>query len=105
LGSLDLRRKYQFPILLIAFMGLSACERDNYTTWNCASSAEPKISMILKKAQMQFQDLKLDYCGSLGERSYFAQKCPANIEESAYTFIQSTGALLGNGQHFQCSAL
>ena len=97
--------KPQLLILLISFMGLAACERDNYTTWNCASTTEPKISMILKKAQMQFQNLKLDYCGSLGERSYFAQKCPANIEESAYTFTQSSGVLLGNGQLFQCNAL
>lgn len=61
--------------------------------------------MVLKKAQMQFQDLQIDYCGSLGERSYFAQKCPANIQESSYTFTPSTGALLGNGLQYQCSAL
>ena len=97
--------KPQFPILLIALMGLIACERDNYTTWNCTSMAQPKISMVLKKAQMQFQDLKLDYCGSLGERSYFEQKCPANIQESSYTFTPSTGVLVGNGQNYQCSAL
>jgi hypothetical protein len=91
--------------MLITIIGLTACERDNYTTWTCASSSEPKISMVLKKAQMQFQDLQLDYCGSLGERSYFAQKCPANIQESSYTFTLSTGALLGNGLQYQCSAL
>jgi hypothetical protein len=54
---------------------------------------------------MQFQDLRLDYCGSLGDRSYFAQKCPANIQESTYTFTPSTGVLLGNAQQYQCSAL
>jgi hypothetical protein len=61
--------------------------------------------MVLKKAQMQFKDLQLDYCGSLGERSYFAQKCPADIQESTYTFTSSTGALLGNRQQYQCNAL
>jgi hypothetical protein len=99
---------YLKPHLLVvplAFISLLACERDNYTTWTCASSKDPKISMILKKAQMQFQDLQFDYCGSLGERSYFAQKCPANIQESDYTFTPATGVLLSNHQQFQCSAL
>jgi hypothetical protein len=95
----------QLLVILIALISLTACERDNYTTWTCASSTEPKVSMVLKKAQMQFQDLQLDYCGSLGERSYFSLKCPANIQESTYTFTSSTGALLGNGQQYQCSAL
>lgn len=91
--------------ILIALIGLVACERDTYTTWTCASATEPRISMILKKAQMQFQDLRLDYCGSLGERSYFAQKCPANIQESAFIFTPATGSLIGNSQSYQCNAL
>ena len=100
------KKSYARIILGIAIVtGICACERDSYTTWTCTSSSETKISMVLRKAQMQFQDQQLDYCGSLGDRSYFAQKCPANIQESAYTFTPSTGALLGNGLQYQCTAL
>ena len=96
---------FKLIAILTAIIGLTACGRDSYTTWTCTSSSENKISMVLRKAQMQFQEQQLDYCGSLGDRSYFAQKCPANIQESAYTFTPSTGALLGNGLQYQCTAL
>jgi hypothetical protein len=54
---------------------------------------------------MEIKDLKLDYCGSLGNQSYFDQKCPALIQESAYLFTPSSGALSSKDQNYQCSAL
>jgi hypothetical protein len=64
-----------------------------------------KVSMVLRKARMEFKDLKLDYCGSLGNQSYFDQKCPSLIQESAYIFTPSSGVLMSKDQNYQCSAL
>jgi len=61
--------------------------------------------MVLKKARMEFKDLKLDYCGSLGNQSYFDQKCPPLIQDSTYIFTPSSGALISKGWEYQCSAL
>ncbi|QWD60710.1 hypothetical protein [Polynucleobacter sp. MWH-UH35A] len=85
--------------------GLCACERETYTTWSCQSPSENKISMVLRKAQMEFKNAKLDYCGSLGNQSYFDQKCPAHTTQSSITFTPSSGLLLSNGQEYQCAAL
>jgi hypothetical protein len=51
------------------------------------------------------KDLKLDYCGSLGNQSYFDQKCPALTQESAYTFTPSSGVLMSKDQNYLCTAL
>jgi hypothetical protein len=61
--------------------------------------------MVTKKAQMQFQDQQFDYCGSLGERSFFSKACPANIQESDFIFTPASGALHSNTQDHQCTAL
>jgi hypothetical protein len=61
--------------------------------------------MVLRKAKMEFKDDKLDYCGSLGNQSYFDQKCPAQTTQSSVTFTPSSGLLLIKGQEFQCAAL
>ncbi|MBU3541130.1 hypothetical protein [Polynucleobacter sp. UB-Tiil-W10] len=90
-----------FSILL----GLCACGRESYTTWNCSSTSDAKISMVLRKAQMEFKGDQLDFCGSLGNQSYFDQKCPAQTTQSSVTFTPSSGLLLNNGQEFQCAAL
>jgi hypothetical protein len=95
----------RLSILILTLLGLTACERETYTSWSCNSAAEAKVSMVLRKARMELKDLKLDYCGSLGNQSYFDQKCPALIQESTYTFIPSSGALTSKDQNYQCSAL
>lgn len=87
------------------FIGLLACERDSYTTWNCSSVAQTKIHMVLRKAQMEFQESKLNFCGSLGNQSYFDQKCSAQTEKSSVVFTPSSGALAKDGQEYQCTAL
>jgi hypothetical protein len=61
--------------------------------------------MVLKKAQMQFQDREYDYCGSLGLLSYFDIKCPAQIQDASNVFAPSSGKLISNTQEFQCNAL
>jgi hypothetical protein len=86
-------------------LGLCACERETYTSWICNSPTEGKISMVLRKAQMEFKVDKLDYCGSLGNQSYFDLKCPAQTTQSSVTFTPSSGLLLSNGQEYQCTAL
>ena len=96
-----------FWILLTSLI-LVGCDRDNYTTWNCLSSTGSKSTMVTKKAQMQFQDQQFDYCGSLGERSFFSKNCPVNIQDSDFVFIPISGALHSNTQDtqdYQCSAL
>ncbi len=92
-------------LLLSALSILGGCERDTYTTWNCRSASETKISMVLRKAQMEFQGAKFDFCGSLGNQSYFDQKCPAQTSQSGIVFTPSSGALVMNGQEYQCTAL
>lgn len=100
------KRSYARIILSLSILiGICACERDSYTSWNCSTAEESKIPMVLRKAQMEFQGEKYDYCGSLGTQSYFDQKCPAQIEQSSYVFTPSSGLLRGNGQQFNCAAL
>jgi len=89
----------------LALLGLCACERDAYTTWTCNSPPETQVSMVLRKAKMELKDLKLDYCGSLGNHSYFDQKCPALTQDSKYVFTPSSGALKTVTQDYQCTAL
>jgi hypothetical protein len=86
-------------------LGLLACEREVYTSWNCSSAAEAKIPMVLRKAQMEFKDAKFNYCGSLGSQSYFDIKCPALTEQSNTIFTPASGLLVNAGQEYQCSAL
>ena len=61
--------------------------------------------MILKKAQMQFQDREYDYCGSLGPLSYFDLKCPSQIQESSHIFTPSSGKLISGEKELKCNAL
>ncbi|HBK42713.1 MAG: hypothetical protein A2X74_04970 [Polynucleobacter sp. GWA2_45_21] len=96
---------YKTIALVILSIGLLACERETYTTWSCIDSARSKYPMVLKKAQMQFQDRQLDYCGSLGPVSYFDVKCPAQTQSSSNSFIPSSGKLISNANEFQCNAL
>lgn len=97
------------PFRLLAcafiFLGLCACERETYTSWNCNSATETKIPMVLRKAQMELQGNTFDYCGSLGNQSYFDQKCSAQTNQSSITFTPSTGLLLNKDQELQCLAL
>jgi hypothetical protein len=95
----------RLTILMLGLLGLAACERETYTSWSCNSPAEMKVSMVLRKARMELKDLKLDYCGSLGNQSYFDQKCPALTQESAYIFTPSSGVLMSKDQNYQCTAL
>ena len=92
-------------LLAISLVSLSACEREAYTSWNCKNNAGEKKSMVLKKAQMQFQGGLFNYCGSLGEKSYFDSNCPPLIQKAKITFIPSTGALLHQEQELHCEAL
>ncbi|WP_216197855.1 hypothetical protein [Polynucleobacter sp. UK-Mo-2m-Kol15] len=90
---------------ILALLAMSGCDRDTYTTWSCIDSAGSKSTMVLKKAQMQFQDHQYDYCGSLGPQSYFDMKCPAQIQESNYSFTPSSGKMLSSTNEYQCNAL
>ena len=96
---------YKTTALVILSIGLLGCERETYTTWSCIDSAGSKFPMVLKKAQMQFQDSQFDYCGSLGPIGYFDSKCPAQIQDSSKVFTPSSGKLISNTQEFQCNAL
>jgi hypothetical protein len=92
-------------ILFVSVLALSACGRETYTTWSCMDEAGSKSTMILKKAQMQFQDQQFDYCGSLGPLSYFDLKCPGQIQESSQIFAPSSGKLISGGKELKCNAL
>ena len=61
--------------------------------------------MVLRKAQMELQGNTFDYCGSLGNQSYFDQKCSAKTNQSSIAFTPSTGLLLNKDQELQCAAL
>ena len=96
---------YKTITLVILSIGLIACERETYTTWSCVDSSRSKSTMVLKKAQMQFQDRQYDYCGSLGPVSYFDLKCPAQTKDSIYSFTPDSGKLISSTNEFQCNAL
>jgi hypothetical protein len=95
----------RLTILIFTLLGLLACERETYTSWSCHSATEMKISMVLRKAQMEFKNLKLDYCGSLGNQSYFDEKCPPVIQNSSHFFTPSSGELITREGNYQCNAL
>ena len=84
-------------ILLVFALGLSACGRETYTTWSCIDEAGSKSTMILKQAQMQFQNSQYHYCGSLGPLSYFDLKCPSQIQGSSQIFTPDSGKLISSG--------
>ncbi|MBU3591956.1 hypothetical protein ICN11_07995 [Polynucleobacter sp. 78F-HAINBA] len=96
---------YKTITLVILSIGLMACERETYTTWSCVDSSGSKSTMVLKKAQMQFQDWQYNYCGSLGPVSYFDLKCPAQTKDSIYSFTPDSGKLISSTNEFQCNAL
>ena len=96
---------YKTITLVILSIGLIACERETYTTWSCLDGSGSKSTMVLKKAQMQFQDRQYDYCGSLGPESYFDLKCPAQTKDSIYSFTPDSGKLISSTNEFQCNAL
>ena len=96
---------YKTITLVILSVGLMACERETYTTCSCVDSSRSKSTMVLKKAQMQFQDRQYDYCGSLGPVSYFDLKCPAQTKDSIYSFTPDSGKLISSANEFQCNAL
>ena len=99
--SLPIRSLACISILL----SLCACERETYTSWTCNSASETKIPMVLRKAQMELQGKTFDFCGSLGNQSYFDQKCPVQTNQSSITFTPSTGLLIKQDQELQCAAL
>ncbi|WP_162784605.1 hypothetical protein [Polynucleobacter necessarius] len=92
-------------LLIGTLLILSGCERDSYTTWSCKSDEQVKLSMILRKAQMESQDSKLNFCGSLGNQSYFDQHCQTQTTQSSAVFTPSSGKLVIKGQEFQCTVL
>jgi hypothetical protein len=96
---------FRFIASTLILLSLCACERETYTTWSCNTPNTAKTAMVLKKAQMELNGARLDYCGSLGNQSYFAPKCPAQIEQSSTRFTPSSGALVNDGQEYQCTAL
>jgi hypothetical protein len=96
---------YKKIALVMLSIGLMACERETYTTWSCVDSSGSKSAMVLKKAQMLFQDRQYDYCGSLGPVSYFDLKCPAQTKDSIYSFTPDSGKLISSTNEFQCNAL
>jgi len=102
LSNISILRLIAYTVI---FLGLVACERESYTTWKCSSATEPKIPMILRKAQMEFQGNVLSFCGSLGNQSYFDQTCSAQTEQSSTVLTPSSGVLVRNGQEYQCTAL
>ncbi len=101
--------KAQPSLRLLAFAvvaySLLGCERDTYTTWSCQSDEQVKLLMVLRKSQMEFQDSKLNFCGSLGNQSYFDQSCQTQTVRSSAVFTPSTGELVFKGQAFQCTVL
>jgi hypothetical protein len=94
-----------FSFSILAVLTLSGCDRDTYTTWSCIDKAGSKSTMVLKKAKMQFQDRQYDFCGSLGPQSYFDMKCPAQTQESNFSFTPSSGKMVSSTNEYQCNAL
>jgi len=94
-----------FCALFVLLALLAGCDRDTYTTWSCKDTKGEKSPMILKQAQMQFQDRQYDYCGSLGPQTYFDMKCPVQIQDASNVFTPGSGKLISNTQEFQCNAL
>ena len=97
--------RYGFIALACSSILILGCERDSYTSWSCKSPEGIKTAMVLKKAQMLLLEKNFSYCGSLGEKSYFDESCPADIQNSSILFVPVSGALQMNHQEYRCDVL
>ena len=93
-----------FLALLISSL-LSACDRHDYTTWHCTNKISKKITMVLDGPQIELNQQTYNFCGSLGNQSFFSLVCRANLQESTVLFSSKTGELLFEDEKFQCTVL
>jgi hypothetical protein len=96
---------FGFITLICTPFFMLGCGQDSYTTWSCKSPEDIKFPMVLRKAQMQFQEKNLNYCGSLGEKSYFDASCSADIQNNYIVFAPASGVLRMNNQEYRCDTL
>ena len=115
------------PTRLIARLGLlatllgslAACDKNDYTTWNCTPGAEGgKVTMVLSRSRMTLDppqglvinpssknESDLRFCGSLGHDSYFDVRCPIDTQAAIVRFTPGSGALRLGTQTMQCTVL
>ena len=98
--------------------GLSACDKNDYTTWSCLPGADgAKVTMVLSRSLMTLDppqsaanpssknQTELRFCGSLGHDSYFDARCPADTQSALIRFTPGSGALRLGSQTMQCTVL
>lgn len=111
------QRTAYLGLLALLAGGLTACDKNDYTTWSCIEGADqPKFSMVLSRSLMTFTPPRaltselsnssdLRFCGSLGNDSYFDARCPADTKSALVRFTPNSGALRLGTQTMQCTVL
>lgn len=93
-------------LIMSISIALSACERTDYTTWQCESTDSPlKTKFILNKSKLIIKNEEFMYCGSLGQISYFDIKCLGVAGSEKIQFNPNSGQLSIQGQRYDCKVL
>ena len=113
------RRIAHLGLLTSLLGGLTACDKNDYTTWSCIPVAdEAKVTMVLSRSLMTLDppqgfavnpssknESDLRFCGSLGHDSYFDVRCPADTQAAVVRFTSGSGALRLGTKTMQCTVL
>jgi hypothetical protein len=105
--------------LLASLLGvLTACDKNDYTTWSCIPGADgAKVTMVLSRSLMTLDppqvaanpssknQTDLRFCGSLGHDSFFDVRCPADTQAAMVRFTPGSGALRLGTQTMHCTVL
>ncbi len=113
------RRIARIGLLASLLGGLAACDKNDYTTWNCILGVDgAKVTMVLSRSLMTLDppqvlainpssknESDLRFCGSLGHDSFFDVRCPADTQAAIVRFTPGSGALRLGTQIMQCTVL
>jgi hypothetical protein len=112
------RRIAHLSLLASLLCVLTACDKNDYTTWSCIPGPDgAKITMVLSRSLMTLDppqaaanpsnksQTELRFCGSLGHDSYFDARCPADTQSALIRFTPGSGALRLGTQTMLCTVL
>lgn len=96
----------KITLLTSLLLLLSACERSDYTTWQCESTDHTqKEQLTLDRSKMLVGKDTYNYCGSLGKLSYFDKQCLGVVGSESVKFTPESGQLIIRDKNFQCKVL
>lgn len=112
-------RTARIGLLASLLGGLTACDKNDYTTWSCnPGTDDAKVTMVLSRSLMTLDppqafmanpssknQSEFSFCGSLGNDSYFDVRCTTDTQAAMVRFTPGSGALRLGTQTMQCTVL